>query len=250
MTVKPKIEITSNPDTEDQADKISTVAPDPFNVEALKLDQNFEEAAGVRKLVTTVPVRKPHRQEWVRVHPGEDYRGTFAVIELKEDKEYYLVNPKIARELSTEIIKVVIYTAINRAGVLFLWVARLPAPDGRISAWHTSAHEAAERAMKRSVRVQSNMGLGAYEVFFSDNPIPENDPAWPDLPFKELLKIGFQKVGRYVDNFEHPVIKQLRGSRLSAGPFGGGEEGDRRGQELRRRGKGDQAAKVREVGRL
>jgi hypothetical protein len=204
MSTKPKLEIAADFTSE-------TTAPDPFNVEALKLDQAFEEATGVRKMITTVPVRKPHAQEWVRTHPSEDYRGTFAVISLKEANEFYLLTPAIARELSNEIFKVTIYTAINSQHVVFLWPARLPVSDGRINIWHTSAHEAAELAMKRSVRVKANMSLGAYEVFYADNPIPENDPVWPDLSFRELLRIGFQKVGRYVDSFEHPVIKQLRG---------------------------------------
>jgi hypothetical protein len=39
----------------------------------------------------------------------------------------------------------------------------------------------------------------------------ENDPAWPDLSFAEMLRIGFQKTGCFVETFEHPAIKMLRG---------------------------------------
>jgi len=55
------------------------------------------------------------------------------------------------------------------------------------------------------------MGLGAYEIDVSDNPTPENDPVWPDLSFSEMLRIAFLKTGCFVDNFDHPVIKTLRG---------------------------------------
>jgi hypothetical protein len=192
-------------------DETEVASPDPFNAAALRLDQSFEEAIGVKKLLTTVPVRKPHKQEWVRVHPSEDYRGRFAVIYLKDASEFYILTPKIARDLSNEIVQVTIYTAINRQHVVFLWPARLPAPDGRINAWHSSAHEAAELAMKRSVRVKANIALGAYETDVTENPIPENDPVWPEAPFTELLRLGFYKHGRYVDSFEHPLIKELRG---------------------------------------
>ena len=211
MSSKPDLKVADNSEPNDKPDEVTRAAPDPFNVAALRLGQSFEEATGVRKLLTTVPVRKPHKQEWVRVHPDEDYRGTFAVIDLKEAGEFYLLTPEIARDLSNEIIKVTIYTVINRQHVVFLWPARLPTPDGRINTWHTSAHEAAELAMKRSVRVKANMALGAYETDVTDNPIPENDPVWPDLPFVELLRIGFLKNGRWVNSHEHPVIKQLRG---------------------------------------
>ena len=37
--------------------------------------------------------------------------------------------------------------------------------------------------MKRSVRMQSNRALGAYEYYFSDNPTPENDPVFPEETF-------------------------------------------------------------------
>ena len=51
--------------------------------------------------------------------------------------------------------------------------------DKNADRWANSAIKAAEAAMKRKVRVQSNKGLGAYEHYFSDNPTPENDPVWP-----------------------------------------------------------------------
>jgi hypothetical protein len=188
-----------------------TTTPDPFNVEALRLDQNFIEKSGVRKLVTTVPVRKPNKQEWIRVHPDEAYRGHFAVIKLEEDGDFYIVLPAVARELINETLQVTIYTCINKQNVIFLWPVRKPDPDARVNTWQTSAIEAAEMAMKRSVRVKANMALKAYEIADRDDPIPENDPVWPDHSFNELLSIGFRKVGRFVDSFDHPVIKKLRG---------------------------------------
>jgi hypothetical protein len=198
---------------ETPADSNGAAAPTPFNVAALRLPPSFAETAGVKKMITTVPVRKPNRQEWVRVHPGEDYRGDFATIHLKQDSEYYLVVPAMIESLRNELTLITIYTAINKAGVVFLWPAPRPSSEGRGSGdtWHRSAHEAAAAAMKRLTRVTSNRDLGAYEIAFSDNPMPDNDPIWPDLSFDELLRIGFEKVGRYVKDFEHPVIKMLRG---------------------------------------
>ena len=43
--------------------------PDPFNPDNLRLSQSFAETVGVKKLLTTVPVRKPSPQDFVRVHP-------------------------------------------------------------------------------------------------------------------------------------------------------------------------------------
>jgi hypothetical protein len=183
------------------------VPSDPFDLTNLRLDQSFVESAGVRKLLTTIPVRKPNPQDFVRVHPGPEYCAVVAVIELKDDRETYLVTPAIARELPGEFVMATIYTVINRQGVVSLWPVRLPASDGRVLEWHRSAAEAAERAMHRWLRIKANMSLGAYEMFEASSAIP--DPEWPDLPFQELLRIAFRD--RLVDRLDHPVVKRLRG---------------------------------------
>jgi hypothetical protein len=184
-----------------------TEPSDPFDLTKLRLDQSFVESAGVKKLLTTVPVRKPNPQDFVRVHADPEYRAALAIIELKDDREIYLVPPAIARELPGEFAMATIYAAINRQGVAFLWPVRLPTPDGRINEWHRSAAEAAELAMRRWVRVKANTSLGAYEMFEAASTIP--DPGWPELPFQELLRIGFRD--RLIDRLDHAVVKRLRG---------------------------------------
>jgi hypothetical protein len=183
------------------------VVPDPYDPESLRLDQSFVETSGVKKLLTTVPVRKPNNQDFVRVHPDEAYRLTAAIIELKDDREVYLVLPHVAHQLPGECSPVVLYTAINRQGATFLWPVKLPRPDGKVNEWHRSAAEAAARAMKYWLRVKADMALGAYAMFEASSTIPE--PIWPTATLKELLKIGFRD--RLVDGLGHPVIKRLRG---------------------------------------
>jgi hypothetical protein len=46
----------------------STAAYDPFDPANLRLDQNFLKMAGAKKLLTTVPVRRPNKQDYIRVH--------------------------------------------------------------------------------------------------------------------------------------------------------------------------------------
>jgi hypothetical protein len=48
-------------------DPTGSSASNPFD--PASLDQNYAERVGVKKLLTTVPVRKPNRQDFVRVHP-------------------------------------------------------------------------------------------------------------------------------------------------------------------------------------
>jgi hypothetical protein len=183
-------------------------APDPFDPASLRLDQSYAEKLGVKKLLTTVPVHKPTRQEFIRVHPDPAYRLVpAATIELKDDRETYIVTPELAADLGQEISPVCLFTATNRQGVLFLWPVKLPDPDGRQNHWLDSAAAAAERAMKGWVRVTANMALGAYEVYEALGNLSE--PEWPDVPLNEILKIAFRD--RIVDRPDHPLIKRLRG---------------------------------------
>ena len=184
------------------------VAPNPFDPERLRIDLSFAEGVGVKKALVTVPVRKSNGQDFIRVHPDPSFRLPVATIELKDDRETYLVLPDIARDIPGEYVMSTMHTCISRTGVIFLWPVRLPSPDGRQLAWHHSAKVAAEMAMKRWIRVKSNMSLGAYDIFEASCTIP--DPEWPDdVTFLKLLEIAFK--GRLVDSLDHPVLKRLRG---------------------------------------
>jgi hypothetical protein len=152
-------------------------------------------------------VRKPNKQDFVRVHPSPEYRENLAVIELKDDRETYLLLPGVARNLPGEFVMATLFAAINRQGVLFLWPVKLPGPDGKVMAWHTSAAEAAELAMTRWVRVTANMSLGAYDIYKAAATIP--DPEWPQYTFQELLRTAFKD--RLVTDLNHPLVKRLRG---------------------------------------
>jgi len=186
----------------------STKLPDPFDPVALRLDQSYADTVGVKKLLTTVPVRKPTRQDFVRVHPDASYRLTpAAIIEVKDDREVYLVTPNLAPGLVGEFSTVTLFTTINRQGTLHLWPVKLPTSDGRQNEWHRSAAEAAERAMKKWVRVTASMSLGAYEIFEASGDLPE--PVWPDFSFQEILRIAFRE--RIVDRADHPLVQRLQG---------------------------------------
>jgi hypothetical protein len=184
-----------------------TVPPDPFDLESLRLNPSFLETAGVKKLITTVPVRRPNPQDFVRVHPSPKYRDNFAVIDLKEDREDYLVRPEIIPELAGEITYKTIFTAVNRQGICFLWPVRYPSPDDRRNDWARSMREAAELGMARWVRMKSNRDLGAYEVFEAESVMAE--PVWPELSFQQLIKTAFRD--RIIAETNHPVIRRLRG---------------------------------------
>lgn len=199
----------SNGGSQQTAGLADDAAPDPFDPKRLRLSQDFAADLGVKRALLTVPVRKPAKEWWVRVHPGEQYRLQTAVLELKEDRETYLVAQELWGELSTEptFSPRALFTAINRQGVLFVWPVRLPGPDGRIDEWSRSALEATGLAMKGWVRVAANMSLGAYEVWEAEAPLPE--PQWPDTTFSDLLRTAFKNY--FINGLDHAVLKRLRG---------------------------------------
>jgi hypothetical protein len=180
---------------------------DGFDLAKLRLSQNFSEMVGVKKALLTVPVKKPGRQDFIRVRPGDDWHLETAVLELKEERETYLIDPSLWQELPGEVVPKVLFVTMNRQGVLTLWPIRLPGEDGRHDEWNRSALEAAEMAKRGWIRVAANMSLGAYEVYEAVGNIPE--PDWPDTTFEEILRIAFKD--RFIRTMDHPVIRRLRG---------------------------------------
>ena len=182
---------------------------DPFDPARLRLSQDFAATVGVQKLLLSVPVRKPDKSWFIQVHPDKSYQIQTAVIELKDEREVYLIDRSLWPALSAESTfgPRAIFTAINRHGNVFLWPIRLPGPDGKIDEWSQSAFEAAKIAEGNWCRVVANMGIGAYEVHKAAGNL--GAPIWPDMPLSELLRIGFR--GRFVDSLDHPVLQKLRG---------------------------------------
>jgi len=181
-----------------------------FDPAQLRLSQDFESMVGVKKLVLSVPVRKPNRQQFNRVHKpeeGESWQLETAVLDLKQEGEIYLVHKSLWSEIPGEIVRKAFFTAIDRQGAVFLWPINLPRSDGRQDSWSRSALEAAQLAMKTWVRIAANQSLGAYDVFQATGSMPE--PEWPSVSFGELLNIAFKD--RYLTSLDHPVLRRLRG---------------------------------------
>jgi hypothetical protein len=178
-----------------------------FNLDELRLSQDFAGHVGVKRALLTVPVRKPGRQDFVRVHPDPAYRIETEVLQFKDDREIFMVAPAIRHELLGELVPVVLFTTITRQGIVFLWPVRLPGPDGRHDAWNRSALEGAELAMGRWVRLASNRALGAYEIFEATGVLA--DPEWPAEDFNHIFGVAFKD--HYIDSADHSAVRRLRG---------------------------------------
>lgn len=181
---------------------------DPFaNIEKLRLPQDFA-AANVRPVLTTVAVRKPNRQEFIRVRSGEDWRFQTSIYCHQDTRETYLVAPELWPNLLEEITPTLLVVAMAKGSTVpFLWPLTLPRTDGRPNRWHESAIESAWLAEKKWIRVVSEMSAGAYIPHVAQGDLPE--PSWPETTLHELMKLAF--VQRFIRDLNHPVIRQLRG---------------------------------------
>jgi hypothetical protein len=183
---------------------------DPFDPANLRLDPDYLKSGAVKKLLTAVPVRRPNPQDFNRTHPDYDYRlcGT-ALIEWQQDRETYLILPNYAQQLEgNEFHPSNLYLATNRQKVIFLWPVKLPRPGQSLTVMHSSALEAAEKAIEYWVRVAFNSNSRAYDAFKAENQFGE--PEWPELTFREILQIAFKD--RIIAGPEHPVMQKLRGA--------------------------------------
>jgi hypothetical protein len=190
-----------------------TTAPeaetDPFDLAKITVSSVTSEDLGVEKPILVIPVDKPSRQSFFRVHPDPAYRADVRIIKLEADRETYLVTNDIWPLIPGETKYVRLVPYITREGAIGLWPLALHDEllGKRDTNWGITARKAAEYAETKWVRMQANMQLGRYDVVTSDK-IPE--PIWPKITFTEILNKAFG-TDRLITSLDHPVIRQLKG---------------------------------------
>ncbi len=184
-------------------------AANPFDPAALRLGSDFSEGLGVRKVITTIPVRKPSKSEWFRVRPGAEWRLQTAVLEVEAgvERSTYLVAAPLWPDLSGEISPALVLCCVNRANDLFLWRIKLPGPDGRSNTWTESALRIAQAAEGTWCRMSSDTTNGHYSHCEPSVELPE--PKWPELTFGAILETAFRD--RFIASSDHAVLRSLRG---------------------------------------
>jgi hypothetical protein len=181
---------------------------DDWDLDSLRVSQDYADGLGVEQAVADVPVWKPRKGQWIRTHPSKDYQIETLLLELEEERELYLIAPRLHSALSTEpmVSRRLLITSITRQGRLFLWPIKLPAPDGKSNVWNETALDAARRASSAWVRIAADMGFGTYRVWEAKTVLDE--PKWPPLTFKEMIQLAFRE--RRISSLDHPVVKRLR----------------------------------------
>lgn len=186
-------------------------APDPFDVNRLRLAANDTEGFGVQEVLLRVPYRKPGKESFFRVHPDAGFRlERCGVIELKEDDaQTYWVDPSLWSALAAEPTfgYRAVFTAVTVQMQVFLWGCRLPGSDGKLPPWVTIPLEAAEIAKKNWVKLFWDQTLRQHRVLTA--PGIKVEPQWPKQSLKELVKLAFKD--SVITSEDHPVLRKLRG---------------------------------------
>jgi hypothetical protein len=163
----------------------------------------------VEKVLLTVPVRRPGRREFFRVHPDAKYVLDTVIFEREDgfDTETYMVAPELHPMLATELKLVRLHLCVERRGSAFLWPLKLPGGSDAGRSWRESALQVAEVAKAHWVRMVGNKAIGAYDLYKAGDDL--GAPEWPDKAFNELCRLAFGK--RYITSIDHDALKELRG---------------------------------------
>ena len=191
-------------DSQSPKDSTST-AYQPIDFSEFAISQNFGSQLKVTKRLTKVPVYKPKNTQWFRIHPN--YKQDMWLLKYGDSSDdYYLVSGSLADQLADFVKPFKLVVGVDRQGVVFVWPLRLPDPE-RLNAWHLTAMEAAKNAELEWTRVQSNMSLGANELYSAEGITDE--PKWPELSMNEIFDIAFKQ--KKIKRPDHFVLKQLLG---------------------------------------
>jgi len=168
---------------------------------------SYGSTLGLKKVLTTVPVKKPSNTTFFRVRKGEEWEFQALTFEVKDANETYILSPEVAEMIAGNIRRVTLYLAADKNGNPFLISVTLPDEFGRRNMWQESLLQALIIAQTYWVRVMANMKAGYYDVTKSQSMFDE--PVWPEKHMEELVEIAFR--GKIIDSPSHPLIQDLLG---------------------------------------
>lgn len=191
--------------TSENKRKVTAIIPEEIDPAALTISMDF--AGGIEKKTSLkVPIMRPNPQVWFCPSADEAWRQQVAVLELKEDREHYIVTPSLVPELSSEIVFKLLVGCMTKQGNLVMWPIRLPGSDGKHDTWNESGLRASRDYAGRWIRLVANRELGAYDVI---EPVAMYaEPVWPADPATEFRKAYRDRV---ISSLDHPVVRALRG---------------------------------------
>lgn len=171
------------------------------------LGRPLDEIIASQKVLTSLPVRKPKKDEWVRLHPEIHTRAY--IYEVFEERTCYVVLPSVVEPMLHLVRYTQLSLAVNYKGSAFVWPVPIPTERNPQSA-SISAFAGAELAMREWIRI--SWGGKEYEVYRRRSASAE--PEWPTEigNASEMLRHA-SKAGAFeiIDSLDHPVVRGLLG---------------------------------------
>jgi hypothetical protein len=182
---------------------------DPYDPSHLGLSQDFVTCANVAKVWDIIRVGKPSNSRVFRVHPDLQLKTILLV--LKEENEFYLVQPEVRPFLVREPLcgTFTLFPCMSKGGTPFLWPICMGTGDGKWNIWHSSAFEIALKARMRWTRMYASRDAGHYLAEYDQrDPMQQGEPIWPDLILRDWIELAFR--GYTIDSLDHPILRRLR----------------------------------------
>jgi hypothetical protein len=184
------------------------------DLEAVRLSPEDTAGLGSVKVLTTIPVRKPRKQEFFRCHPDVNMTLAAMLITDEEDGTAYFVAPDMRGHpvLSNSVKPTLLQLCAMRNGTLFIWPLTLPSADGGGGrSWHESALKAKEIAKTKWLRVVADRSINGYQAYMAQGELEA--PDWEKLlggkTFNELLELAF--ADKIILAEDHPMMRKLFG---------------------------------------
>jgi hypothetical protein len=175
------------------------------------LSKSVEEIAPSERIVTSLQVRKPRKDEFIRVHP--DIRVAISIYADVENRLDYLLGPDVIAEVETlvGVRRVLLSLTATYGGEFFGWPVPVPS-DVRANRWHATAFQAAEQATRGWIRLKA--ATQEYEIYrrtINDAKAPTWPEEVPDAEHLLRLCFGPGGGGDLIDDPDHELLKRLRG---------------------------------------
>ncbi len=190
-----------------QKNASSNQTPSVDEIKARRIPASYGATLGVKKILMNVPVGKPKKTQFFRVHPDSGMSFDVLLLEDKDNGDYYILNQEVAQVLSSLVRPTTLRTGIDRNNNVFLIPVPLPGDDGKRNQWHQSLAQALQLAESNWIRMTANMHVGGYDVYQAESRLEE--PEWPDTGMAKLIEVAFR--GKVITTIDHPIVQSLQG---------------------------------------
>ena len=219
MTQKPKLEIASESNPEDEVVTAPAREGSPTKEELDKEEQEFRalrrDLPGVKGAssagIVAISVGKtPTKNEFFRAH--SDFRPIVPIVDLEVgmERHYFAVTTDMVANLGGIGITVTdhaLYLTVTSRGAIRLIPVRQANIDGEQNEYNRTKEIGLIQSFDEWVRLFTDQENRCYKVFSA--PADRfGDPQWPDLKPAKIFKLAFRDKGRLVDSPEHPLFKK------------------------------------------